>query len=226
MVTLRDLVVEYRNGGEALRVLDVPTWELAEGEQVAISGPSGSGKSTLLNVIAGLLVPTRGTAVVCGQDLIGLGEAERDRFRAAHIAYIFQTFNLLQGYTVLENVLLGAVFSPERPDRARAIALLERVGLRQRLTHTPARLSIGEQQRVAIARALVKKPGLILADEPTGSLDPRHAGEVVRLLREACRENGCALALVSHEAGVVSAFEKKVDFLALNRAVSAAGGGP
>lgn len=203
--------------------LDVPLWEVAEGEQVAVSGPSGSGKSTLLNVVAGLLAPSSGSVRVCGRELAGLGEAERDHFRAAHIAYIFQTFNLLQGYTALENVLLGATFASEPATRATARAFLEKVGLGHRLKNVPAQLSIGEQQRVAIARALVKRPRLILADEPTGSLDPRHAAGVIGLLRQACREFGCALIVVSHEAGVVSAFDRKIEFLSLNRALAASG---
>ena len=189
VVSIKNLRVEYRAGGESFLALDVPAWEVADGEHVAISGPSGSGKSTLLNVIAGLLSPSSGSVTVCGCELAGLGEAERDRFRAEHLAYIFQTFNLLQGYTALENVLLGATFSAQRPDRSTAKAVLETVGLGHRLHHAPAELSIGEQQRVAIARALVKKPQLILADEPTGSLDPRHADGVVALLRDACHDH-------------------------------------
>ena len=224
VVKIRDLVVEYRLGGESLRVVDIPAWEVDDAEQVAVAGPSGSGKSTLLHVIAGLMLPTSGEVNVCEQDLTRLGEAERDRFRAAHIACIFQTFNLLQGYTALENVLLGATFGPARADRATAKALLERVGLGGRLRHLPAEMSIGEQQRVAVARALVKRPQLILADEPTGSLDPRRAAEVVTLLRDACHERGCALVVVSHETGVVSAFSRKADFLTLNRALAVAGG--
>lgn len=226
IVRIRDLAVEYHHGGESLRVADIPAWDVAEGEQVAVSGPSGSGKSTLLNVVAGLLVPTSGTVTVCGVELTALGEAGRDRFRAAHVAYIFQTFNLLQGYTATENVLLGATFSPTRPDRAVATALLERVGLAARLDYRPSEMSIGEQQRVAVARALIKRPKLILADEPTGSLDPRHAAEVVTLLRDACREHGCALIVVTHEAGIAAAFDQQVNFLELNRALAAPGGGP
>ena len=143
---------------------------------------------------------------VCGQDLGQLSESDRDHFRARHIGYIFQDFNLLQGYTAVENVLLGMTFSRQRPDRQHAQDLLTRVGLSHRDKHRPSEMSIGERQRVAIARALAGKPELILADEPTGSLDPFHALEVVKLLGEACREHGCSLVVVSHDPGVVGGF--------------------
>ncbi|MCP3887100.1 MAG: ABC transporter ATP-binding protein, partial [Propionibacteriaceae bacterium] len=158
----------YGSGGEALTVLDIPSWSVRKGTQVAISGPSGSGKSTLINVIAGLLVPTSGSVTVAGATLTGLGEVERDRFRARSVGYIFQSLNLLQGYTALENVMLGMTFSPCRHDTDAAREVLETVGMSHRAHHYPRQLSIGEQQRVAIARALVKRPELILADEPTG----------------------------------------------------------
>jgi putative ABC transport system ATP-binding protein len=222
IVRVENLVLKYRFGPDSFTALDIPEWQLDRGEQVAISGPSGSGKSTFLNTLAGLLVPESGTVSVCEQDLPRLGEAERDRFRARHIGYVFQTFNLLQGYTALENVLLGATFSHQKVDRPRVRSLLERVGLAHRLHHFPSQMSIGEQQRVAIARALAKKPELILADEPTGSLDPRHTQEIVNLLRDACRDEGCSLVVVSHEAAVVGAFERRDDFLALNRAFAPA----
>jgi len=191
---------------------------------VAIHGPSGCGKSTLLHVIAGLLAPQRGSVTVCDKQLTSLGESDLDHFRAAHIGYIFQDFNLLQGYSALENVLLGMTFSRQKADRHRAMELLQRVGLSHRMKHRPSHLSIGERQRVAIARALARKPELILADEPTGSLDPVHAREVVLLLKEACREHGCSLIVVSHDPGVVSAFDASVSFLELNRAFAPVGG--
>lgn len=221
IVHVDGLILKYRSGPESFTVLDIAGWQLDRGEQVAISGQSGSGKSSFLNVLAGLLVPESGTVTVCDQTLSNLGEAERDRFRARHIGYIFQTFNLLQGYTAWENVLVGATFAHRKADRHHARELLDRVGLKHRLHHRPAEMSIGEQQRVAIARALAKKPELILADEPTGSLDPRHTREIVELLRDACRDEGCSLAVVSHEAAVVGAFERRDDFLALNRAFAA-----
>ncbi len=224
LVDIRNLKVEYMNGKGGILVLDVPSFAFGDGEQIAIFGPSGSGKSTLLNVIAGLLPPSSGEVFVCGKDMALLNEAERDHFRAANIAYIFQSFNLLQGYTALENVLLGSTFSPHKLGRKQSKELLSHVGLGHRIRHYPSELSIGEQQRVAIARALAKKPRLILADEPTGSLDPHHAGEVIRLLREACSEHGCALATVSHEMGIVSAFDKQIDFMKFNLACSIAGG--
>jgi putative ABC transport system ATP-binding protein len=188
VVRIRDLVVEYRLGGESLRVVDIPAWEVDDAEQVAVAGPSGSGKSTLLHVIAGLMLPTSREANVCDQDLTRLGEAERDRLRAAHIACIFQTFNLLQGYTAIENVLLGAAFGPARADRATAKALLERVGLGARLRHLPAEMSIGEQQRVAVARALVKRPQLALGAALLVSVVSRRealtAADLLEVLRE------------------------------------------
>jgi putative ABC transport system ATP-binding protein len=160
---------------------------------------------------------------VCGRDLTTLGEAERDRFRARHIGYIFQNFNLLQGYTAMENVLLGMTFSREKPDRRLAESLLAEVGLAERMKHYPSQMSIGEQQRVAVARALAKKPELILADEPTGSLDPARSADVVAGLRAACLKHGCTLLLVSHEKAVIDVFDKRVSYLDLNRAFAVKG---
>ncbi len=221
VLQLKELLVEYELGTSRFTVVDIGQWSLDKGVQVAIFGPSGCGKSTLLHVIAGLLAPNRGQVTVCGKDLMSMSESDLDHFRAAHIGYIFQDFNLLQGYTAAENVLIGMTFSRQSADKHRAGELLERVGLSHRMKHRPAELSIGERQRVAIARALARKPELILADEPTGSLDPVHAREVVKLLREACREYGCSLIVVSHDPGVVGSFDASVPFMELNRAFAA-----
>jgi putative ABC transport system ATP-binding protein len=154
--------------------------------------------------------------------MTALGEPARDRLRAEKLGYIFQTFNLLQGFTVLENVLLGMSFGPRGADRADARAVLERVGLGHRLGHFPRQLSTGQQQRVAVARALANRPRLVLADEPTGNLDARHAGEALALIREVCREQGAALLLVSHDEGVLGQFALRRDFAELNQAVGEA----
>src|SRR5205085_1632678 len=153
-------------------------------------------KTTFLNLIAGILAADSGSVAVDGLEMTKLSEAERDAARAERIGYIFQTFNLLPGYTALENVLLGMMFGPG-PDHARAQSLLERVGLKERMTYRPKQLSVGQQQRVAVARALASKPRLVLADEPTGNLDRKHAFEALDLIRAACKENGAALLLVS-----------------------------
>ncbi|HKB56344.1 MAG TPA: ABC transporter ATP-binding protein [Lacunisphaera sp.] len=203
-------------GGEAHRVVDVAAFALAAGEQRALRGESGSGKTTFLNLIAGILAPDGGSIRLDGRDVAALGEAQRDRLRAGTIGYIFQTFNLLQGHTVLENVELGMAFG-RGVEPARAAALLQRVGLGDKLGHYPRQLSTGQQQRVAVARALANQPKLVLADEPTGNLDRRNAGEALKLIREVCRESGAALLLVSHDEGVLAGFENMQDFEELNR---------
>ena len=151
--------------------------------------------------------------------MAALSERARDRLRAESIGYIFQTFNLLQGYSCLENVLFGMGFSGAGADRKRATAMLERVGLTQRLHHRPRRLSTGQQQRVAVARALANRPKLVLADEPTGNLDRKNAREALALIRETCRENSASLLLVSHDPEVLGAFENVSDFAEINRAL-------
>ncbi len=203
--------------GSRTQVVDVPTFALDAGEQVALRGESGSGKTTFLHLIAGLLSADAGELLLDGRNLAKLGEAQRDRLRADTIGYIFQTFNLLQGHTVLENVVLGMAFG-RGADRARATALLQRVGLGDKLRHRPRQLSTGQQQRVAVARALANRPKLVLADEPTGNLDTRHSRESLALIREVCRENGAALLLVSHDEQVLAQFEIRRDFSELNRA--------
>ena len=149
--------------GSRHQVVDIPRFELAEGAAVALAGPSGSGKTTFLNLVAGILAPDAGHVRIDGTDVAQLPEHERDRFRARHVGYIFQTFNLLQGFTCLENVLLGMSFG-HGIDRARAEALLRRVGLGERMHHFPRQLSTGQQQRVAVARALAVKPRLVRLD--------------------------------------------------------------
>jgi len=198
-----------------VEIVRVSRFALAAGEQIALRGESGSGKTTFLHLIAGILAADEGTIELDGSVVTGMSEARRDRLRAQKIGYIFQTFNLLQGYTVLENVMLGMSFGAG-VDRARARELLERVGLGHRLTHFPRQLSTGQQQRVAVARALANRPKLVLADEPTGNLDRRHGAESLALIREACREAGAALLLVSHDEEVLSKFENLQTFSDIN----------
>ncbi len=203
--------------GSFHNVIDLPKFSLEEKAHVALRGESGSGKTTLLNLIAGILKPDSGEISISGKRISTLNEPQRDRLRADSIGYIFQTFNLLQGYTALENVLLGMSFGPG-VNRAFALAVLERVGLSGKLKHYPRQLSTGQQQRVAVARALANCPKLVLADEPTGNLDHKNSREALKLIREACCENGAALLLVSHDHEVLAQFETVFDLEKLNRA--------
>ena len=199
-------------------IVDVPEFSLDAQMQVALAGESGSGKTTFLNLIAGILQPDTGGISLDGENVAALSESKRDRLRAVKVGYIFQTFNLLQGYTCLKNVLLGMSFGAG-VDRDFANKLLKRVGLETKLNHRPRQLSTGQQQRVAVARALANKPKLVLADEPTGNLDHKNARESLALIRETCRENGAALLLVSHDREVLSQFEHVGDFHKMNRAL-------
>lgn len=207
--------------GTAHGVIDIAQLELSAGEELAVAGESGSGKSTLLNLIAGILTPDSGRVLLDGREISALSEPARDRWRAATVGYVFQSFNLLQGYSCLENVLLAMAFGGG-VDRSRAEQLLRRVGLSDRLHHRPRQLSSGQQQRVAVARALANRPKLVLADEPTGNLDHRNAGEVVALIRETCREAGAALLLVSHDREVLSRFPRVEAMATINRVVATA----
>ncbi len=220
LLEITDLQKNYRDPeGSLLRVVDVPAFTLNDREQVALRGESGSGKTTLLHLIAGILKADHGTIRIAGREMTGLAEAGRDQLRAQSIGYIFQTFNLLQGCTCLENVLLGMKFGPGI-DRPFAEELLRRVGLSDKLRHLPRQLSVGQQQRVAVARALANRPKLVLADEPTGNLDHVNAAASLKLIREACRENGAALLLVSHDREVLGGFERVLDLQTLNRAAA------
>ncbi len=220
LLLVQNLSKGYRTpSGGGHRVIAIEAFALGAGEHMALRGESGSGKTTFLNLLAGILAPDAGSILLDGVDQAQLGEAARDRRRAETIGYIFQTFNLLQGHTVLENVELGMAFG-RGVDRTYAESLLGRVGLSSRLHHFPRQLSSGQQQRVAVARALANRPRLVLADEPTGNLDRRNAREALALIREVCRESGAALLLVSHDEQVLAQFENVQDFAALNRVVS------
>jgi len=223
LLTISSLQKSFRapEGGRKL-IVDIADFSLAPGQQLALRGESGSGKTTFLHLVAGILAADSGSILLGGRDMAALGESARDRLRAETIGYIFQTFNLLQGYSCLENVMLGMAFGGGS-NRAHATAMLERVGLAQRLRHYPRQLSTGQQQRVAVARALANHPRLVLADEPTGNLDHRNAREALALIRETCRENGAALLLVSHDPEVLGTFEDVRDFAVLNRALQEAG---
>jgi ABC-type lipoprotein export system ATPase subunit len=221
MLLVENVKKAYREpSGEWLPILEVPRLEVGAGEQVVIRGRSGGGKTTLLNVIAGLATADSGKIVVRETDVTRLPEAARDRFRARHIGFVFQTFNLLPGFTALENVLLGMTFTHQQNDRSRASTLLDRVGLRHRLTHKPAALSVGEQQRVAVARALVNQPVLLLADEPTANIDPAHQQQVIDLLREVCKAENVAMLLVTHSDEVAEQFERVEHLENLNKVMA------
>jgi ABC-type lipoprotein export system ATPase subunit len=208
--------------GSKLPILDVPHFEVGPAEQMVLVGRSGSGKTTLLHIIAGISRPDRGAVEINGIDITRLAEAGRDRFRAENLGYVFQTFNLLPGFSALENVLLGMAFARGRADASRATALLRRVGLEHRLTHKPAMLSVGEQQRVAVARALANRPKLLLADEPTANVDSRNQQAIIDLVRETCAEEQVALMLVTHAPEVAQQFTRVERLEDFNRQGAAA----
>ena len=192
---------------DILRDID---FQLAPRETVAIVGASGSGKSTLLSIIAGLDTPTRGTVRLDGQDLFALTEDDRAALRAQKVGFVFQSFQLMGNLTALENVMLPLELAQQRDARKRATEMLEHVGLGQRLGHYPKVLSGGEQQRVALARAFVVKPAVLLADEPTGSLDFATGETIMQLMFDLNREQGTTLVLVTHDRGIAQRCERLI----------------
>ncbi|HEV2973496.1 MAG TPA: ABC transporter ATP-binding protein [Solirubrobacteraceae bacterium] len=201
MLELRELVKHYPTlGGEPVRAVDGVTLSVGAGELVALYGPSGSGKTTLLLMLATLLEPTSGEVWIAGRDVSAMSEREASRFRLTQLGFIRQNFDLLPGVSAIDNAVLKLLKSVRWRDAHRQITpLLERLGLGGRLAHRAETLSMGERQRVMIARALSTEPTLLLADEPTGSLDTQRSREVLELLREVCRERGVAVVLVSHD---------------------------
>jgi putative ABC transport system ATP-binding protein len=202
LVEIRHLAKSYRRGHQAVPVLADISLSVAAGDFTALMGPSGSGKSTLLNLIAGLDKPDSGTLLVGGEDITRLSERALADWRASHIGFIFQFYNLMPVLSALENVelplLLTTLSRRERRERARMT--LEMVGLADRIDHLPGELSGGQQQRVAIARAIVTDPVLIAADEPTGDLDRASAAEVLDLMQRLNRELGKTIIMVTHDA--------------------------
>ncbi|MFN8738241.1 MAG: ABC transporter ATP-binding protein [Betaproteobacteria bacterium] len=214
----QDLSKIVQDATGSLTILADIDLSIESGETVAIVGASGSGKSTLLGLLAGLDVPSQGSVQLFGEDLFARDEDGRARLRAEKVGFVFQSFQLLPHLTALENVLLPLELSGRVPDgadaNAAARALLARVGLGERLSHYPKYLSGGEQQRVALARAFVGRPPILLADEPTGSLDARTGEAVIELMFELNRERGSTLVLVTHDPSVAARGGRRIELAA------------
>jgi putative ABC transport system ATP-binding protein len=204
VLTARGIGKTVKSGASELVILREIDLAVTPGEAVAVVGASGSGKSTLLAILAGLDTPSTGSVEVDGVALEGLDEDARARLRAMKVGFVFQSFQLLASLTALENVMLPLELANDREAEAKAREVLARVGLGERLHHYPKHLSGGEQQRVALARAFVVRPKLLLADEPTGSLDAESGAEVIRLLFDMNREYGTTLVLVTHDESLAA----------------------
>jgi len=209
MISVRFLAMRLVSGAGAVNVLTDVSLEVPQGQFLAVAGPSGSGKSTLLGLIAGLDQPTAGRITVAGVEITRLGEDALARFRRDTIGYVFQSYHLIPTLTALENVAVPLELAGEPDALARAQARLGDVGLADRAHHYPVQLSGGEQQRVAVARAVCRAPRLLLADEPTGNLDPHTAEAVEDLLLRLNTETGTALVLVTHNEKLAGRLQKK-----------------
>lgn len=204
MLKIKNLKKSFINSDKKKSdIINIPEFILNSDEQLAIIGESGSGKSTFLNLISGIVTADSGEINLKGIDITKLSESKRDTFRARNIGYIFQTFNLLQGFSALENVMLGMMFSG-KANKNISLDALSKVGLQNKINNKPSELSVGEQQRVAIARAIVNSPGIILADEPTANLDSRNSDTVTELVKNICEQQNISMLLVSHEKEVIS----------------------
>jgi putative ABC transport system ATP-binding protein len=208
----------YGQGAISVVALDEVDVAFPRGQFTAIMGPSGSGKSTLLHCLAGLDTPTSGQVVIGGLDITGMSDDEVTRLRRDRIGFVFQAFNLVPTLNALENITLPLELAGRRPDRELLDAVIEAVGLRNRLRHKPAQLSGGEQQRLACARALVSRPEIVFADEPTGNLDSRSGSQVLQFLRRAVDEIGQTIAMATHDP-TAAAYADRVLFLTDGRIV-------
>lgn len=209
---VRDLWKSYSNGTKDVGVLRGIHFRIASGESVAVTGPSGVGKSTLLHILGLLDRPTAGTVLLDGADILALSDADRAKVRNKRIGFVFQFFQLLPEFSALENVIMPGLIAGERkgPFRERALQLLEDVGLADRISHRPGELSGGEQQRVAIARALVMNPDVLLADEPTGNLDPDTGAEIEALMHDLNSSRHTTLVVVTHKESLSRAMDRRV----------------
>ena len=210
IISVEHVFKSVTDSSGTLRILRDIHFTLAARETAAIVGSSGSGKSTLLSIIAGLDTPSEGTVRLVGQDIFALNEDDRAALRAQKVGFVFQSFQLMANLSALENVMLPLELSGVRGARALATEMLGRVGLGQRLSHYPRVLSGGEQQRVALARAFVVKPAVLLADEPTGSLDFATGENVMQLMFELNKELGTTLVLVTHDQAIAERCQRKI----------------
>ncbi len=210
IITVQGVTKQVEDSGGILTILHEISFTLAARQSAAIVGASGSGKSTLLSILAGLDTPTTGRVTLAGHDLFQLDEDARAAVRADKLGFVFQSFQLLGNLTALENVMLPLELQGRHDARALAVDMLNRVGLGERLGHYPKLLSGGEQQRVALARAFVVKPAVLLADEPTGSLDFATGERVMELMFDLNRETGTTLVLVTHDRGIAERCDRQL----------------
>jgi lipoprotein-releasing system ATP-binding protein len=212
VLSLRNITRIYRQGEEDLHIFDDATLEIRGGEMVGLVGPSGSGKSSLLHIAGLLEAPNAGEVVISGRDCVGMRDNLKTAVRRAELGFVYQFHNLLPEFSALENVVLPQMIAGESRKSAEAFAhyLLDRMGLAPRATHRPAELSGGEQQRVAIARALANRPRLLLADEPTGNLDPKTSRHVFNELLSVCRNEGVAVLVATHNLDLAGLMDRVV----------------
>lgn len=220
LVDLKDVQFQYESASH--KTLDIPSLKIEKGEKVFLYGPSGSGKSTLLEILAGVLTAQKGTVKILGKNLSQMKNHERDQFRAGHLGYVFQSFNLIPYLSVEENIQLPLSLSPLRRQRLTDVEketdhLCTSLGIASFRQRRVTELSVGQQQRVAVARALLGSPELILADEPTSSLDFDHREKFIQLLFRVCEEKGTTVLFVSHDRTLEKLFTRSISFHDINR---------